>query len=138
MHCKIPYLDSMAAETPTIIALSETHLTPSVMDSEIKIKGHNSHITDREGHTHGRVIIYVPESIPSKTLLSHSNSACDSIVIEVTINNQTMNMVNVYFPPGSTPQEMIDSLEKTSACSQIADHTREIIIMGDLNLPHST
>lgn len=137
-QCKVPYLQTMAKETPTIIALTETHLTPMILDSEIKIEGYTSFRKDREGRPKGGVIIYLPDDIPGDKILEFSNGVCDLIIISATISNKPLILANIYIPPDSSPLEMKEALEKITTCPEISENSREIIIMGDFNLPYCT
>lgn len=134
-HSKIPYLQTLTSEKPTIVALTETHLSSDIINSEITMNGYSVHRTDRLERSHGGVMIYIPNEIPCELILSHSNSVCEVVGINTTINKRQINFINVYIPPDCKLSDMRNIIEKITQCPQVKDQTRETIITGDFNVP---
>jgi exonuclease III len=95
---KIPYLADLAKETNALyICITETHLTPEVLDAEILIPGYNLFRSDRSGRTHGGVATYVRKELLVKNEIKDSNSFGDSLAI--TIPQLNLVIINIYRPP---------------------------------------
>ena len=86
-NTKVKYLSELINECTNNIAivLTETHLTPDIMDSEIRIPGYNLFRKDRCKRSHGGVAIYVLEDIISKELNSFSNGVCEYLSVELKL-----------------------------------------------------
>lgn len=108
------------------------------MNSETQIEGYTSLRTDREGRTHGGVIIFIHEFIPYELLLTFSNGECDLIIISVKVIKRILIIGTVYISLDSSAQEFRDILKNFTSSPQVSDHSKEIIITGDFNLSHCT
>ena len=127
----------MSSDSAMII-LTETHLSPDILDAEISI-GPNwiLYRSDREGRTHGGCAVYVRRDLVSDLVVTHSNSYCDTLAIKVK-TLETLVIVN-YRPPGSpydkfeealnVSQEAVDSTMKKDS------KIRTIFQLGDYNFP---
>ena len=66
---KIPYLSDLTSKTNApFICLTETHLTPSVLDAEVSISGYDLFRSDRKYRSHGGVAIYVRKDLAVKKI----------------------------------------------------------------------
>ena len=57
-----------------IIILTESHLKPEIGDSEVRVNGFNVYRSDREGKSHGGVMISVRDSLNTRKVLERKNS----------------------------------------------------------------
>ena len=68
---KVPYLADLANETKApFICVTESHLTPEVLDAEISIPGYDVFRSDRVGRSHGGVVTYVRKDLVVKSELN--------------------------------------------------------------------
>jgi hypothetical protein len=108
---KIKYLRDLAESSDSaMIILTETHLSPYILDAEISL-GSNwiMYRADREGRTHGGCAVYVRRDLVNDLVTSHSNSYCDTLAVKVN-TLETLIIVN-YRPPGSLFERFEEALE---------------------------
>ncbi len=117
------------------IALTETHLQPDILDSEIKIEGFTPYRSDRTERSHGGVILYIHNSLPCIILRSHTNYFCNVVISRISSLN--LAIVVVYRPPNCPKQafrDILDQIEDT--IEHMGTPTPDIMLLGDLNFPH--
>ena len=134
---KIPYLrDLVTCNQAICMALTETHLTADIADAEIQIPEYNLLRTDRKDRTHGGVAVYIREDVTPVVLLSHSNSVCDTLIVQFI--QIKMVMCITYRPPdapnhGDSFEESLVKMEEVLAGLNDSHH---ILLLGDFNFPH--
>ena len=114
---KIPYLADLASKTNApFICLTETHLTPSILDAEVSITGYDLFRSDRMERSHGGVATYVRKDLAVKTFVKDSNSYCDSLILHVPQIN--LFIINLYRP--NCPQILFNqTIEHSSSFLRI-------------------
>ena len=118
------------------IAITETWLRPEILSSEIQIQGYKLYRADREGRTHGGCALYVRDDLTCELVASHSNMACDTLIVKV----KTLNILVIvnYRPPDSSEEEFVELLEVCQEAiekvSQKDPKVRDIFQIGDYNL----
>ena len=135
---KVCYLRDLAAESNcSMIVVTETHLTPSILDAEVSIPGYILYRSDRDSRTHGGCAIYVREDLTSSLETNHSNSVCETLAVKI----KTLNTLVVaqYRPPDCQLDEYIEAL---AVSQQAIEKTmkndckvRTILKFGDFNFP---
>ena len=133
------YLQDTAIESNApFIALTETHLKPEILDSEVKIDGWSLYRTDRgPGKSHGGVAIYLRNDLIGQLVTSHSNSMCETLVVKV----KTLNLIIicVYRPPNSTVEAFEETLNVCqNSINRVTDSdpkVKDVLMLGDFNLP---
>ena len=75
------------------------------------------------------VCFYVKKSIACETLLSHTNSTCELLILQ--LNHPKVVIINLYRPPNCSA---IESAEK--CLLSLKAPMPNIILMGDLNMPN--
>lgn len=121
---------------PDILALSETWLDSSVLDSELALAEYSLYRKDRNRHG-GGIAMYLKSSLSSypitKLNTSQSKSSLESLWIAIsspTLPSQVAVCV-CYRPPSSTTNA-IDDL--CTEIEQVMTHYRRIIVCGDINI----
>ena len=133
---KVSYLGDLASTSnaPWIV-LTETHLSPQILDAEIKIRNYFLFRQDREGRSHGGCGIYLRQDLTGQVLLQHSNRSCDLIVLKIKQLNQIV--INIYRPPDATIEEFRETLEKVqTTIDELFEKdpkTKEMLCLGDFN-----
>ena len=135
---KVPHLADLARESNSpFICLTETHLSPDILDAEITIDGYNLFRSDRLNRSHGGVCIYVRKDLAVKLEVKDSNSFCDSLILHIPQLN--LVITNLYRPPNCPEELFVQTLEQSAvflrnmeASSQRAN---DYLILGDFNFP---
>ena len=134
---KVPYLADLANETNApFICVTESHLTPEILDAEISIQGYDIFRSDRIGRSHGGVVTYVRKDLVVKTELKDSNSFCDSLILHIPQLN--LVLVNIYRPPNCPEILFSQTLEFTSSFFRNLEEqgcANTYFVVGDFNFP---
>ncbi|XP_076061613.1 uncharacterized protein LOC143037360 [Oratosquilla oratoria] len=134
---KVSFLKELTLEEdPMFIALTETHLATNVKDSEIGITNYTLYRADREGRSHGGVMVYLRHDLAAHTmtLLSHSNGVIELLALHIT--NINLIIVNCYRPPQCNLESFSKALEKLNEVLETTPHAMtDVIICGDFNFP---
>ena len=126
-------------ENRTIIAaITETHLSPNILDAEAQIEGYQLYRADRLGRHQGGVALYIANTIASgaEVLSSGSNGAIEWLMVRITRNHNLIFTV-VYRPPGSLFEEfspIINIIE--NKLQEFLSDRPIIIVSGDFNFPN--
>ena len=82
--------------------MTETHLTPDVLDEEITIPNFNVFRTDRINRKCGGVCILIHENlrVEKSKSVHYSNSVCEMLIIH--IEQMNLHIICVYRPPDTT------------------------------------
>ena len=117
------------------IALTETHLSGDIEDTEITIKGWSLFRGDRCVRKCGGSIIYVKDGIPVTEESNFSNGYCD--IIAVFLPSKNTALVSLYRPPGCSSDSFLEGLGFLDCwMSRIHDNydSPNLYITGDFNL----
>ena len=110
-YSKIEYLNDLANDKNAIImAITESHLSEGILDSEISIKGWAHVRADRDNQIGGGVIVYVKDDYTISSEISFSNSVCETVCIY--INKLNVGLVTIYQPPNLDNDEFIECIDK--------------------------
>lgn len=109
-------------ESPTVIALQETHLKPN---QHLSLKDYNSFIKNRntDQRASGGVALLTKHNIKATQI--HINTNLEAVAIKIE-QKQEINLCTLYLPPN----EALDSEELSSLLQQIP---LPRIILGDFN-----
>ena len=115
---------------PSVITISETWLTNTISDNEIKLTNYILYRADR-GTRGGGVATYVSSALASEVIVpTVEPSHFESIFIKVILHeNKYITIGNIYRPP-SAPAESFNSI--VSTINSINDKN-ELILLGDFN-----
>ena len=117
---------------PDIVVATETWLSPEISSSEIFPKEFNMtcYRNDRKSRGGGVLIAAKPGLVI--TPLPDIQSDCEIVWVKVQIKNcKTLYLAAFYRPPDSD----IDYLAGLNTSLQKVDHTKNIWVTGDFNLP---
>ena len=111
---------------PSVLLITESHLTPSVTNATVSIPGYELLRNDSGNSSKHGVCAFVEENLKFDNVdVSHPNC------LSFRLRCLNVYVFVVYRPPSNTPEEnqaLIDFLLKS--CTG-----RELIILGDFNLP---
>ena len=105
--------EMMVDKKAVVVALTETHLNPDILDAEVFIRGYQVFRSDRGHRRHkGGVAIYLKDqfALGAEVLAGGSNGVVEFLVIHVKI--QRTIIVNVYRPPTARAGEFIPTMAK--------------------------
>ena len=90
----------VSEEKALVLGLSETWLTPEILDTEIHIEDFSLYRADRKSRQGGGVALYIREGVTSVPFIQFSNSVVEVVGIKV----QDMDSLIICAPqhPGST------------------------------------
>ena len=134
---KVSYYENLAKMNNSIfICLTESHLTESIADAEIKIEGQKIYRTDRKQRMGGGVITYLRDDLAVSSELKHSNSFCDTLGLHIP--ELELALVTIYRPPKCPQFKFKEALESVTewitGLETQGKPTPTILISGDFNL----
>ena len=112
-----------------MILITETWLTPSVLDSDILPSGYSIFRCDRPYSRGGGVMIAVA-SVFNSFLVFQSRSS-EFIAIKI-LSSPPLVIACAYVPPLSNSTTFVDII---SSCHQVIDSSCHFLLAGDFNLP---
>ena len=136
---KIDYIRDLASQSESaFIVMTETHLSPDILDAEVAIQGYTSYRADRaEPRTHGGSMVYVRNDLASQLVASHSNGYCETVVVQCRTLDTLV--LCVYRPPDCKLAQFREALEvcQTSINNTMKEHSkvRNFLLFGDFNFP---
>ena len=109
-----------------LLLISETHLTPLIINSTVAIPGFSLLRNDSGDSSKHGVCIYVKESLKfDRVDVSHVNC------LSLRLSNLDLHVVAVYRPPSNSPEQNQSLLNfLLHSCAD-----KEVLILGDFNLP---
>ena len=115
--------------------MTETHLTPDVLDEEITIPNFNVFRTDRINRKCGGVCILIHENlrVEKSKSVHYSNSVCEMLIIH--IEQMNLHIICVYRPPDTTKDEFAPCIDKIWSYLCNLPSRDNIMILGDFNFP---
>ena len=136
---KVPFLHDLATNMNCLwLAITETWLNPSILDSELLIHmpGYTVLRQDRQGRIRGGVCLFLREDLTGEVLCAYSNGVCELLIVKV-YQLDTIVVV-VYRPPDTCLGEFKPILNKIDKVLQnLPAPSPNITLMGDLNFPSS-
>lgn len=132
----LPKIDLLRAwlvyNNPNIITVSETWLSESTLDRDIKLENYVVYREDR-GARGGGVCTYISSHLKSQRIFPKMRpDHFESIFVKVTLHaNKQLIIGNIYRPPSSPKSESVRNIITT--LSSLGE-SHEIILMGDFNL----
>ena len=119
-----------------LIAMTETHLSPQISDTDISISNYQLFRKDRNRHG-GGVCIYVSNSFPVTRLDELDQDNAEILWLKLNIDNKIVYFGVCYRPPGQTNQEkteFLDILEShLDQLLPLCNHNKSLILTGDFN-----
>ena len=118
------------------VAVTETWLTPHILDSEVchNFPGYSLFRSNRETRQGGGVALYVREDLTGDVLCSYDNGVCGLLVVMIHQLNTAVAVL--YRPPDTRFREFSDILVKLDSClTSLPSPTPTVAVMGDLNFP---
>lgn len=135
LYPKIDQLDHVIHKGEyDIFAISETWLTDSHHDSELKVNGYNIFRKDRLGSRGGGVCLYIKDDLEFKLRDDLTFQNVEALWGEITVGKLTTLVCVIYRSPSQSVgyyESILDMLEKAAA-SQL-----NMIILGDLNFHYT-
>jgi hypothetical protein len=103
--------------------ITESWLSPSILDAEVSIDGYHLYRTDRSGRSRGGVCAYIREDLATIPSLQWSNGAVEVLVLKARSLGSLI--AGVYRPPDTTTEEWteaINILEESISLAQANSH----------------
>ena len=94
---KIEFLSDIVQKHCLFIGLTETHLSETIFDNELKIDSYNIVSSDRLNRSGGGICLYINSSVQCKTCVAYSNSVCELLIVK--IHSPDIYIVLIYRPP---------------------------------------
>lgn len=118
---------------PSVLVLSETHLTQDITDGEIKIENYNLVRVDSDSRYTGGVMCYVSTSLRWQVIESHVvEGSYWVLVLEISGKKDAFLLVGVYRSPGASKLQFLEYFE--TFCEDLTMRGKRVIIMGDFNI----
>ena len=122
-----------------VVALTESHLNPGILDAEVQMEGFQMYRGDRaNGRRKGGVITYLRDdlAVDAVLLASGSNGTVEYLVLHICELN--LVLANVYRPPTSSGQDFVPVMETIKQeFVQLGDPSPSLILCGDFNFPRA-
>lgn len=122
---------------PDFLALCETNLNPSILDSDFFVRGYLPIIRkDSSTFMHG-LGVYVRDNLPISRELTLENPDDPFMCFRLSLLHSTSYLYFLYRSPASQNCSVIDSIS-TSIDSALSLHpSADIFVFGDFNVHHS-
>ena len=133
---KLEYLkDRTNEENVKMIVMTESHLSPEILDDEIKIPHFNVFRSDREERRCGGVLILLHETflVSTSDIVKFSNSVCELLVIY--IEKIKLHLICVYRPPDTRKDEFTPIINQIDSYLSKISSVHNVMIVGDFNFP---
>ena len=116
-----------------VIALSETWLSLSIDDTDLKLLNYQSPFRkDRQTNNYGGVIVYVRDNIPCKRRPDLEVQGLESLWLELRLKSKVVLFGTFYRPPNSS-NEILDKIEESIDLA-LDNDVADVIVTGDFNL----
>lgn len=125
---------------PTFVVITESWLSPDILDSTINIKGFNIFRRDRLNKRGGGIIIYVAHSFEGIPIIATPKMDWDIIGLEalwLDIRFAKLHLVigGIYRPPSSDPRPQESDLALFESLHRADLIGEYLVILGDFNFP---
>ena len=126
----VEFEHSIIEEKANLVAVTETWFSHG---NEMNIPGYDGYYSSRSNRKGGGVAIYINRCLSCSTQLIKSDSehGFDMVIIKIHLCDKVLLVCVIYRPPNISYSEttiMCDTIRSTIS-------SKELIIMGDLNLP---
>ena len=116
-----------------VIAMSETWLSQSIDDTDLKLLNYQSPFRkDRQTNNYGGVIVYVRDNIPCKRRPDLEVQGLESLWLELRLKSKVVLFGTFYRPPDSS-NEILDKIEESIDLS-LDNDVADVMVTGDFNL----
>ena len=130
----------MSEETNSfMLALTETHLSPSICDAEVYMEGFHIYRADREGgRAKGGVAIYLRNDLAADTEIMESGSDGYVEYLMIHIKKYDLVIIAMYNPPGAHQQRLERAVELLKdKFLAMGDPSPSLVVCGDFNMPRT-
>lgn len=118
---------------PSILLLTETHLTEDIIDGEIGIEGYGVVRVDSNSRHTGGVMCYINTSLRWQVIDSYiMEGSYWLLVMRVNGMGDSFLLVGVYRSPGASKVQFLDFFEMF--CEELIMNGGRVVIMGDFNI----
>ena len=128
--------DQAQLDNALLVAVTETWLNPTVLDSEVShnFPGYCILRCDREIRQGGGVALYLREDLTGDILCTFDNDVCELLVVMIHQLNTVVAVV--YRPPNTRVSQFSELISKLDGVlDDLPTPTPTITIMGDFNFP---
>ena len=116
-----------------IIALSETWLSPTTDDNDIKlINNQHPFRKDRQKNNYGGVIVYVHDNIPCKKRQDLEFQGLESIWLELKLKSKTI-LFGIFYRPPNSSNEILEKIDDSIDLA-LDNDVSDVTITDDFNL----
>ncbi|GAA50217.1 hypothetical protein CLF_104247 [Clonorchis sinensis] len=128
---------SVCLEQPSIIALTETWLTPDVSGAKISIDGYSIFRADSKRGRAGGVALYLHAALPIPIVTSGTAPApfCNELWLQVPLRGSDSVLLGVVYRSPSSPPEDDHFLIRTLGQLSSSYHFTHLLLVGDFNAP---
>ncbi|GAA56996.1 hypothetical protein CLF_111975 [Clonorchis sinensis] len=126
-------------EQSSIIALTETWLTPDVSHTGISIDGYSFRRADSKRGRAGGVALYLHAALPIPVVLSDTTAApfCGALWIQVPLRGSDFLLLGVIYRSPSSPPEDDQFIIRTLGQLSSSYHFAHLLLVGDFNAPNA-
>ncbi|GAA58116.1 hypothetical protein CLF_113582, partial [Clonorchis sinensis] len=130
-------LKCLSTNCLSLIALTETWLTPDVSDAEFSIYGYSIFRADSKRGRTGGVALYLHATLPIPIVLSDTTPApfCDALWLQVPLRGPDSLLLGVVYRSPSSPPEDEHFLIRTLGQLSSSYHFTHRLLVGDFNVP---
>jgi len=119
-----------------LIALTETWLQYTVLDTEIFCQDYNVHRKDRTDRRGGGVLLAVKSSLHFEPIVDALFDDIEFICIKVSLPGKLLFLTCSYVPPNSDVNTYVLHSRAIKSVAQKLNCSDLLLICGDFNLPH--
>ena len=122
-----------------MLALTETHLNPAILDAEVHMEGFQIYRADRSyNRKKGGAAIYLRNdfAVDTEVVSSGSNGIVEYLMLHLKSRN--IVVMNVYRPPTAQANDFIPVINKLKEdFYSLGDPTPTLVLCGDFNMPRT-
>jgi ribonuclease P/MRP protein subunit RPP40 len=127
--------DKMSSTGALGTVITESWLSPTILDAEVSIEGYHLYRADRSGRSRGGVCAYIREDLATIPCLQWSNGVVEVLVLKARSLGSLI--VGVYRPPNTTMEEWTEAInvleESISLAQANSHHFDRLLMFGDFN-----
>ena len=117
----------------SLISLTETWLNDSVSNQDLEFNDFQLPFRrDREGDSHGGILVYVKNDIPSKRRDDLELNNIECLWVEINVRNKKL-LVGTFYRPQNSNALVFSNIENSSGMA-VDTGIADIIILGDFNI----
>lgn len=125
--------DFVNKRNPSVLLLTETHLTTNIDDFEVSIDGYDILRVDSTSRHTGGVCVYIKQGLKYTRVneyVVHKNYWV--LAVKVTIKKWTATVTCIYRSPNGSQARFLEFFE--GLCEEYSTASGRIILMGDFNI----